>query len=74
MNIYLVSRIDEVRYDQFVAFVCRAEDETTAINMKPSPSSDSDQWSRSVSFLQAELLAASVAGQREVILASYNGS
>lgn len=84
MNLYLVSRKDEVRYDEYAAFVCRVEDEETAINTSPKDANTAidwgskavcdHQWTRSVYSLRVALLATGVLGQKAIILASYNGS
>lgn len=71
-NIYLVSRTDNVDYDQYDAFVVTAENEEeakTVINSKHDPDEDWTTWSHKV---KVELIGVANSNKAEIILGSFN--
>jgi hypothetical protein len=72
MNLYLVSRTDVVRYEQYDAFVVAADSEDNAkeiINKEHDPNSNYSDWSHNT---ETELLGISIATEPEIVLGSFN--
>ena len=86
MNIYLVKRTDEVSYDEFDSFVCVAESEDMARNMKPvlwgNPrkfekvkwEEERTTWARGIKDVTVHYLgkAAQLKREPQIVCASFN--
>ena len=72
-SIYLVTRTDDVGYDEYDSFVCYASTKEEALNMEPTggpPEYHGFPWSKDVTARLVGLTYQNV--ENSVILASFN--
>lgn len=80
MNIYYVSRLDPVAYDEYDSFVVICKDEETALNWHPYNGKGQafikhpgrDTWTLK-SNIKVEYVGESTSNEEEIVCASYQG-
>ena len=79
MNIYKVSRVDIVAYDEYDSFIAVAESEEAVRTLHPSGDDDVEEWGhwswvelKNVGALKVVLIGTSLEKEQRVVLSSFN--